>query len=407
MTQVPEIGPLVTITPQRFSLGRTIRELVAVVVWVSAILKLFVFDVDRVLLERIAPTLGWLVSFRFFVIIGCVGLACLVFKKKTLAIWSLYLLCYPLIILFWRVPYFLWKQKSWNLVVALVDVIAGTVRSLKYNVIAFAVYLISVGIILNGNARVLVWLAVGAVVAVTLASYVRRFIQIFRRSAIYELYRKIFSKFRASEMKSLSVEENLRCLPRERMTGAQLQTWTTGLQNAVLINRVCLFSARRLRDYQNSGLNYVAFCFAFLFLTILTVLSFACANYGVYQIMASDLAVVGHPTFFTFFYYSFANQIARSIAEITPTRPITQLLLMLQFFCSLLVAFVFVALLVSARRQRLSHELGKVVEGLEAEGHTMEEFISTHYQMATIADAISALQQVKAGLINLIYHLSK
>lgn len=64
-------------------------------------------------------------------------------------------------------------------------------------------------------------------------------------------------------------------------------------------------------------------------------------------------------------------------------------------------------MLLSVRSQRYEKELKEVTEEMERQGKWMEGFISDEYKIKSIEEAIEQLERLKAGLIKLIYELSK
>ena len=176
---------------------------------------------------------------------------------------------------------------------------------------------------------------------------------------------------------------------------------------SVLFNRVCLFAARKLRDYQNSGLNIVSYVLTILMLIVLTIFSFAAINYGLFKIDANLFGYSVAPTFFTFFYYSFNNLLFNSIREIAPTMPISQTASMIESFFALFLVVIFVSLLLSVRSQRHAEELNEVIKGIEGQGKDMEGFIKDEYKINSIDDAMAELEKLKAGMAKFIYKITE
>lgn len=181
----------------------------------------------------------------------------------------------------------------------------------------------------------------------------------------------------------------------------------TNLQTSVLFNRVCLFAAKKLRDYQNSGLNVVSYVLTILLLVALTIFSFAAINFGLYKIDPGMFAVAGIPNFFTFFYYSFNNLLFNSIQEITPVTPISQSVSMIESFFALFLVAIFISLLLSVRSQRHADELNEVIKGIEEQGTDMEGFIKDEYRINSIEDAMAELDKLKAGTAKLLYKITE
>ena len=186
-----------------------------------------------------------------------------------------------------------------------------------------------------------------------------------------------------------------------------MDKWTTSLQMSVLFNRICLFAAKKLRDYQSSGLNVVSYVLTILMLIVLTIFSFAVINYGLFKIDANLFGYSTTLNFFTFFYYSFNNLLFNSIIEISPNMPVSQTVSMIESFFALFLVVIFISLLFSIRSQRHTEELNDVIEVIKDQGKDMEGFIKDEYKINSIDDAIAELEKLKAGMTKFIYKITE
>ncbi len=341
------------------------REIIVALLWVYIILKLFIFDIDIFLAERFFPNYIWILNFKFFILIGVVATIWLITKNKHILLWAFYILFYPAIILLWKIPFFILKQKSWVFAFAVINAVISFFKSIKYNFIASSFFLISLALIFGFSDHRLLWPAILALFVVLAATYINRFILVFKPSNIFYVYIKIFSGIRKNASSSFALDESIKNLPVQNLDQKQLEKWTVNLQTAVLFNRVCLFAAKKLRDYQNSGLNIVSYVLTILLLVLLTIFSFAAINFGLYKIDPTLFVVSANPTFFTSFYYSFNNLLFNSIEEVIPQMPISQSVSMIESFFALFLIVIFVSLLLSVRSQRHTEELNEAIKDIE------------------------------------------
>lgn len=388
-------------------LVKIVREIIAAVFWLYVLVKLFIFDIDIVLVNKFLPGYAWFLSFKFFIFIGVITIIWLITKNKYMLSWSLYALFYPLIVLFWKIPFFVFKQRSWVFAFAFINAVISFFKSIKYNFVTSVIFLISLAVIFSFSNEKLLWTAAATLLVLLLITYVHRFILVFKPSSIFQVHIKIFSGIRKHGMPSFALDENIKNLPVESLDQKQLEKWTTSLQTSVLYNRVCLFAAKKLKDYQSSGLNIISYVLTILLLIALTVFSFAAINYGLYKINNNMFGFSAAPTFFIFFYYSFNNLLFNSIQEITPIMPISQTASIIESLFALFLVVIFVSLLLSVRGQRHSEELNEIIKKIKEEGKSMEQFIVDEYKLDSIEAAISELKRLKAGLVNFIYQLSK
>ena len=82
-----------------------IRETVAILFWLYVLVKLFAFDVDVFLMNKLLPEFVWLLNLKFFILIGIIALIWLMTKNKHIISWSFYVFFYLAIVLFWKIPF--------------------------------------------------------------------------------------------------------------------------------------------------------------------------------------------------------------------------------------------------------------------------------------------------------------
>jgi hypothetical protein len=387
-----------------------LKEVFAALFWIYVLLKLFIFDVDIYLVNKFSPDYSWLLNFKFFVLIGTIAIIWLITKNKHILSWSLYILFYPIILLLWKIPFFVFKQKSWIFAFALINAVISFFKSIKYNFIVSALFLASFAVVFSFSNEKLLWPAILTIFIILSIIYIHRFILVFKPSSVFQIYMKIFSatkNYGAKKNSLFALDENIKNLPVASLDQKQLEKWTTNLQNSVLFNRICLFAAKKLRDYQNSGLNIVSYILTILLLIALTIFSFATINFGLFKIDNNFFSYPTIPNFFTFFYYSFNNLVFNSIKEIAPVIPMAQTISMIESFFALILVAIFISLLLSVRSQRHKEELNEVINNIEAQGTEIEGFIKDEYKINSIEDAMVELGKLKAGLVKFIYKITE
>ena len=390
-----------------FFILKTIKEIIALVFWLYVVSKIFIFDIDIFLIKNFLPDYYWLISYKFLIIISLVAIFWLFTKNKNIIFWSLYIIFYPFIVFFWKLPFFIFKQKSWVLAFAVINSIISFFKSIKYKFIIFAIFMASLtGIFISTNNQIL-WLACFLILTVLFTVYVRSFILLFKPSSIFQIYIKIFSGIRKHGKSYFGIDENMRNLPTTSFGEKQLEKWTTNLQASVLFNRVCLFSAKKLRDYQNSRLGAVSSVFTIFGLMILTIFSFAVINYGVFKINNGYFELTTAPNFFIFVYYSFNSIFFNSIKEVSPIAPVSQLLSMIKSFFAFFLGAIFISLILTYRNQKRSDELNSAFKGIEEEGASMEGFIREEYKFNSIYEAMAELEKLKSGALQVILKISE
>lgn len=392
-----------------YNMSLIIRHILAILIWSYTLIKLFVFDVDVVIVTKFFPEHLEILNYKLFLFIAILAIIVLTIKNKRVISWLLYIIFYPIILIFWKIPFFIFKQKSWTLAFAFINAVISFFKSIRYTLIVSSLYIIFSAIIVISSNGIILWIATLAILLITLVTYARRFIFIFKPSSVFQFYSLIFSKIKKFGSTSASIfmlDEKIKNKPYAELDNKQMEVWVANLQTSVLYNRVCLFVAKKLRDYQTSRLNIVYYVFGILGLIISTVLSFSFINYGIYKINAHQFYFENIPTYFTFFYYSFNNLLFSSIKEISSVLPISQAISMIESFLSLALIGIFVTLLFSVKGEKHIEELNIAIADIENQGVEMEGFIKDEYKILDIDEAMSELKKLKAGMIKFIYIIS-
>jgi len=246
-----------------------------------------------------------------------------------------------------------------------------------------------------------------ALIGLLFAAYVRRLLLILKPSGVFDVYRKIFSSLRQHTASHSKVDDEMRALALTQLSKQQLQQWKDKLEFAVLFNRAALFSARRLKDYQNSGIHILSGVLTSLSLVLITTFSFSVINYSLYKIDSTSFEALSPPSFFTFLYYSFNTFLFNSVKDLAPASIISQSAAMLESLFALFLIALFISLVLPFKSQRYTAELTDTIDTIETEGRSVESFIKSEYHIDTVDAALIELQKLEAGMIRVLLFLSE
>jgi hypothetical protein len=148
---------------------------VATAWWLYVFLRLFVGDFDRWVVAQVAPSLAWILDYRFFGVLLATSLFLILVKRKY--VWfPLYVLFFPLIVLFWKLPRFLYRRRSWILVLGIVHVAVASIRGVKFTVVSITVAAFAfLTIVSSTNDVILLIVACIALLALWFASLYKAF----------------------------------------------------------------------------------------------------------------------------------------------------------------------------------------------------------------------------------------
>jgi hypothetical protein len=120
------------------------RETLAITFWTYSIVKIFIYDLDVYLVQTYLPHAAWIVHYKFLFMLGLVSIVCLFTRDKHIIGWSIYIILYPIIIVVWKIPRLLIVRRSWIGAFAFIGGTLSFLKSLKFNLITSALFLIPV-----------------------------------------------------------------------------------------------------------------------------------------------------------------------------------------------------------------------------------------------------------------------
>lgn len=110
-------------------LVKVLREIIAVILWTFIVVKVIVFDIDVYVFEKYFPSLRWTLSYRFFALLVLISVVLMGIGKKRFRRFFVYVIGYPLILLFWRIPKLFFR--NWALTIAFAPALYDLLRSFR------------------------------------------------------------------------------------------------------------------------------------------------------------------------------------------------------------------------------------------------------------------------------------
>lgn len=376
--------------------------------WIYLIIKIFVIDFDLLIIQKLFPDLIWLLKYKFFILIGIASILMIVMKGSFYLL-VIYVIFFPFLILLWKIPKLLWKTKSWTLFLSLLNFTLTFFKNFKVNFISKSFALISFFIILISKPSFLLFLPLVYLLAFLLFSTIRSISQSFRPSEVFTLQHKLINKLRNSKFgkSMISIDKKIKNKPIVKLDDQQLTTFTTNLQMVVVFNRFCYFFAHKLEEYKESKINALFNMWSYLWLFIQIVLIFTFINLGLYKINYTNFKYLETPNFYHFLYYSFNSVLTGGIEEFYPATGIAIITnITMKLFGLLLLPTFLINIIFSIREQKFNKNIESAIKAIKKEGDELDKFIKSEYKLTT-RQAIKKLAGLKAGMINLIYNLSK
>ena len=381
-----------------------IREFLALTLWFGLFFKLFIVDFDRWFINAYMPSLSWVLDFRFGLIVVGIGLVIHFWRHYFLWRWIGYILFYPLIIVFWKIPVLLFKSQNWTLGIAILAVGADFFKSFKVNFLVFVLF--TVATIICGFLHIYWLLVVGMILVATglliiywrtLIAAFRPTLDVFSSNTLDSIWKTIQQGFSSDETPDIAIEQ---------MTKQQQDAYTTNLQTVVLYNRACYFLAGQIRTLKKSNLNVIVYISRLFIVFFATAWTFFLLNFSLFKIEPSNYVTNDNPSAFTFYFYAFNTLFSNSISDIEPVSVVSQSLSMVAVvFLALFFTVFCVFIVTSILKSRDDSHLDETVTTIQTHAESMEPYLDEHFGM-NVTEAVAVLQKTSAAFIGVIYYLS-
>lgn len=265
-------------------IGFGLREIVALAIWLLIITKLFVFDVDLLLVKRVE----WLQRFypyKFFFIIGVVAAVWLFLGGKYARRIILFVAAYPIVLL-WRLIVILFK--NWATLLLFAPALESMVRTFKWRFIlsSFAI-LAALGIALLIRPMALM-ICMGIVGTYLVSHYVFRLRGAYRQESIFASVAPTIGLLWETTIKTFKDAEAK--VPSNESPEAKKQR-VNNLKTLYTASLLYTYVAGKLRQSVASRRTDLYFLVALVYTFVLTVVAFGFQYWALFKINPSSFQV--------------------------------------------------------------------------------------------------------------------
>lgn len=384
---------------------RVTRHVVAIVFWSYIFLKLFVLDVDEVLVRELLPQAAWLVQYRGVVILAVLAVLAIAAWGLKLLGFALYVAFYPVIVACWHVPAWLIKHKAWTTSVALFAITLSALRSSRWTLIFTGAFAVGTLLVAAGVTGAPVGIGVLLLGGCLFAAYSKIMLGAFR-SSLDMFSSASLDKIWSLLSKGCTPADELKSLEVDAMTEAQRNIWTGNLQMSLLYGRACYFVADKLRNLRQGRITAAIAALKVAGLFGITVLVFALMNLGLFKIDHAQFATTGVVHGFDFFWYSFQASFMNGVSEVVAVGAAARSIYMLNELTTGLILFVIVVFfLTGVQAARNADQMDVLIDKISAHAQVTEGFIADQFGLTVVA-AVEELTRLRAGMIGWIVQMS-
>lgn len=379
------------------------RDIFSGFIWLYCIVKLFIFDFDIFLFHKYFPGQQWVVDFKFIVLLVFISIYWLTVGNKRFYKSLLFLIAFPLYLIFWRIGKLLFR--NWFSALAVISYVSSFFSSIKFNFLTFTLFVGASTLILASSNTILVIVGMALLFAFLFLQFGRRVYFAFIPSKALVFPRQGYARIVDLMIKQYSLPEEIKNTELQKLNSDQQSKRTANLQFLIIINRVTAFIASKLREFQESKLMLLYFIFGLLFTLCSTVVLFALVNYGLQKIDPQSFNDPHSKSIFFFLYYSFNTVLTNGIADFYPISSFARFLSAIELLFGFLIVVILFFMYTNIKNDKAKEEMEIVVNSLNTQSEEIEKYISQEYS-TDIENAIYEIEKVPGNFIKIIYYFT-
>ncbi|MHB1687902.1 MAG: hypothetical protein ACYCVH_11060 [Ignavibacteriaceae bacterium] len=382
------------------------REILGGLLWLYFIIKIFVYDIDALILNAINPSWVIILNYKFFIILGLISILWITLGNIKFLKLIFTILFFPLIFLFWRIPKMFWESKSWVGVFASIGIVFSFISSIKANFIIFTLLSLSILVISTSHSQLLLIVAMICLFLYLIYHFSKKFKYAFKPSHIFTIQADAVNKHWDKIKDYFKLAEVIKASDFDNMNTNQKEKWCNNLQYILILNRLFFFITSKLKKFQRSRLNIIYYLVSMFFTIIITVIIFSLQNFALYKLDPNAFNSAPKGNFFFFLYYSFNTLFTRSVNDFYPISDFARFLNSFETLFSFVLLAILFFLFTTIIRDKHNDEITSAIDTMNKKGYELEGLISIEYKM-DLSQAIEFVDKIKGNLIQIIYYFTK
>lgn len=375
---------------------KIIRELCAVIFWLFTSVKLVVFDIDIYLVEKYAPSFRWILNYRFFGLLFLSSAALLGIRKKAFLQFLVYVVTYPFIILFYRIPKLLFR--NWAIAIAFAPACYEAIRSFHHRFALITMAALSaLCIVLSFNPYFLSFamILLGMYLIITLYRNSKKAYQSSIFQGLADLAKELRIKLESGEQ-TLWKKVEYDPISKEGTKDYEQQ-----LSSFYFLNCGVEFIAEKLHMVAKRKIPDLYLIASWLGTVFITSLIYAFEYWALYKMNPTSFRADYELTFWSFWGFSFGKLAPSSISQVSPISDIATILCYSEVFCALLILVILVFSVLTVAREKYKDDIAEFTKEMRSLGSEMQKQFFQLYDIA-LPDVEKTLIRSNAALINLL-----
>lgn len=396
---------------KRWALFRVLDAL-GLVTWAYVALKLFVFDVDRVLLERVSPSLVGLLDYRFLFILVAAATFGLFLWRRWSALFVGYILVFPAVVLFWKLPNLVRRfrlYRSWIFWMLLFQAVIAGVRNFRWLLVvgSLSTFFVLV-VVLFEEPRLLV-VAGSGLLALLLWVAARVVWTSLRSTWFLKAQQRALDFVGSFTARSVTSWEDdvIAKGPNAILDRTQANSIALTVFLGVFANRMLYLWAYKLQQYHQSSLSLLMSLAAFSLLYVASGLTFGLINSALLKVDPSQFTFQSYPSALSMTLYGFSSLFRAEGGGVAAAGEWAYLLQLVSgIYGWLFLGVVLFSVALTMRASRDQRELRDTVSQLRTRARAQEDELRATLRVG-IDEALERFRAMGFGSVQGVYDYFK
>lgn len=384
-----------------------IIDIISFIIWFYIILNFFIIDLEIIIINYLVEDVSFFFYFRIiFTLLFLIFLFTILNKKSAIS-FLLYTIFFPIIILFWRLPKYIYLNEKWNLIFILFSFIFQLFSSFRLKLFLLFFFIISVLTIVFSDNHYLLSLSIILLILLVLIIYIRKFHSLFKSSNLTKGYSVFIENFEKNSYPVFKLGYDLSKISIKDLSDKQYQSWLQKLESTVLYNRLFLFISKKFGEYLNTKLYMLFIIINIISLMILTIVCFFMINLSLYKLNSYAFLSNEEFSIFDIFLYTVTTLFSLiNISGLVPNNIYSEIVYIILSMLGYFMLIIFIGLFIKIKGQREESDISNLVAMYNDEARKLEILMSKELQVSNISDAISELERAESALIKFFLKIS-
>ncbi len=318
----------------------------------------------------------------------------------------LFLIGFPLYVLFWIIPRYIFVKKYWIMIYSCFQAILYNIIHYKLQLIKLVLFTCGLVLVFKTNVKPILYIVLVSQLFLLIVLIIEKF-KVACRPANYFMINDDFSTLDEEDKKAYC-DKIIRKVYPEIVDDQNInkEKQLNKIEVLVVTGIAAAFLSSRLRDFLSRRTYIILFFLKTLTAFVFAWFLLALMNYTLYKASYSEYILQIFPQFYHFIFYTFHSMLHGGIQEIIPSGAVAHIINIIAPIISLLFTGILLTIYISVKSDQYQVDVKKVIPFIEMVLERLKKLLLDNYQL-TMEEALSFLESNKSIFCSTIKAIKK